>query len=115
MVKRKHTNEFKSKVALEAILGEETIAALAQKHGVHPGQVQNWKAQMLQALPSVASIFPLVPFLIDQPASSSWVLSLLIPRFFATLTGFYNACIHNANLSNFNNSSFCYKLIINFF
>ncbi len=53
MVKRKHTNEFKSKVALEAILGEETIAAIAQKHGVHPGQVQKWKAQMLQALPSV--------------------------------------------------------------
>ncbi len=38
---------------MEAILGEETIAAIAQKHGVHPGQVQNWKAQMLQALPSV--------------------------------------------------------------
>ncbi len=53
MVKRKHTNEFKSKVALEAILGEETIAAIAQKHGVHPGQVQNWKTQMLQALPNV--------------------------------------------------------------
>ncbi len=53
MIKRKHTNEFKSKVALEAILGEETVAAIAQKHGVHPGQVQNWKAQLLEAMPKV--------------------------------------------------------------
>lgn len=56
MIKRKHSNEFKSKVALEAILGEETIATIAQKHGVHPGQVQNWKAQMVQALPKVFGV-----------------------------------------------------------
>ncbi|MBT5389596.1 MAG: transposase [Alphaproteobacteria bacterium] len=47
MTRRKHTSTFKSQVALEAIRGENTIAEIASRHNVHPGQVQNWKASAL--------------------------------------------------------------------
>ena len=50
MTKRTHSKEFKAKVALDAIRGAETIADLAQRHGVHPGQIQKWKAQAIDGI-----------------------------------------------------------------
>lgn len=47
MSRRKHSSGFKATVALEALRGELTVAHIAQKHGVHPGQVQAWKAEAL--------------------------------------------------------------------
>jgi transposase len=34
-------------VALEALRGEVTVAQIAQKHGLHPSQIQAWKAEAL--------------------------------------------------------------------
>jgi len=44
---RKHYDkEFKAKVALEAIKGEQTIQQLATLYSVHPNLVAMWKKQL---------------------------------------------------------------------
>ena len=54
MSKRKrHTAEFKAKVALEAIRGEHTIAELASRHGLHPNLIGLWKKQAVERLARV--------------------------------------------------------------
>ena len=46
--RRNHTPAFKAKVALAAIKGEKTLAELAQQFDVHPNQITQWKAQLLE-------------------------------------------------------------------
>lgn len=41
--RKRHTAEFKRKVALEAIKGEKTINQLTSEYGVHATQIKNWK------------------------------------------------------------------------
>jgi transposase-like protein len=41
------TPEFKAKVALAAVQGQQTTAQLASLHGAHPIQVTQWKKQLL--------------------------------------------------------------------
>lgn len=43
--RRKFTDQFKAKVALEALRGDKTIQEIAAKHQVHPNQVSTWKRQ----------------------------------------------------------------------
>jgi transposase-like protein len=50
---RNHTAKFKSKVALEALTGEQTLHELAQRFGVHPNQVTTWKKQLLESAKDV--------------------------------------------------------------
>jgi len=47
MARKKYSSEFKAKVAMAAIKGEETTNQIASRFGVHPGQVRQWKRQML--------------------------------------------------------------------
>lgn len=46
--RRKHSPSFKSKVALEALKGEESIAELANRFEVHPSQVRKWKQALTE-------------------------------------------------------------------
>lgn len=49
MSKRKqHAPEFKAKVALETLKGEETAAELASRFGVHPTMIHQWKRALLE-------------------------------------------------------------------
>ena len=53
--RRAFTDEFKAKVALEALKEQETIAQIASRHDVLPVQVSQWKAQLLERLPGLFS------------------------------------------------------------
>ena len=52
---KRHSAQFKFKVALEAAKGTKTLAELASQYGLHPGQISEWKQQLLQDGPSVFS------------------------------------------------------------
>ena len=43
--RRRFSAEFKAKVALEAIRGEQTIAELASRYELHPNMITSWKRQ----------------------------------------------------------------------
>ena len=45
--------DFKAKVAVEALKGDQSTAELAQIDGVHPTQITQWKKQLLDHAPSV--------------------------------------------------------------
>ena len=44
--RKQHSPAFKAKVALAAIRGDETIAQLSARHGLHPTQINTWKRQL---------------------------------------------------------------------
>ena len=51
--RRKHSPAFKAKVALEALKGQETVAQLAARYEVHPGQIQAWKKALTEGASGV--------------------------------------------------------------
>jgi len=56
MAKRKTYNaSFKSRVALDALKGDQTMAELAAKYQVHPAMVTKWKKQATDGLVDVFS------------------------------------------------------------
>jgi transposase len=52
--RRRFSAEFKAKVALEAIRGEQTINELASRYELHPNMITNWKRQ---AIDNMAAAF----------------------------------------------------------
>ena len=46
--RRNFSTEFKAKVALEALVGDKTLAELAAKHDVHPNMITQWKRRARQ-------------------------------------------------------------------
>ena len=72
--RRKHSPSFKAKVALEAVKGEETVAQLAARYEVHPGQIRHGRSPCWRGRPASSvetttnAIRPMRPWL---PGSTS--------------------------------------------
>lgn len=50
MVKKRFDTEFKSRVALEAIKGNKTLAEISSEYKVHSTQIANWKRRALMGI-----------------------------------------------------------------
>jgi transposase-like protein len=46
--RKQYKPEFKAKVALEALKGEQTVSELAGRFGVHPTMIHQWKKALLE-------------------------------------------------------------------
>ena len=49
VTRKRYGAEFKAKVALDAIRGEQTLAELSAKHGIHPTMIATWTRQAIEA------------------------------------------------------------------
>lgn len=56
--RRRFSVDFKAKVALEALKGEQTLAELATRFDVHPTMIGQWKRQAVDGLAQVFSEGP---------------------------------------------------------
>lgn len=52
-IRRIHDAHFKTKVVLEAIKGQKTLAQLSSEFGIHAQMITDWKRQALDGLPSL--------------------------------------------------------------
>jgi transposase-like protein len=53
--RRRHSADFKAKMAVEALKGQRTANEIAGEYGVHPTQLSEWKKQAIDGLPMVFS------------------------------------------------------------
>ena len=53
--RRRFSDRFKAKVAIEALKGVKTLAELATEYQVHPNQISDWKKQLLVNAPELFS------------------------------------------------------------
>lgn len=51
--RRNHSSAFKAKVALSALMGEKTLAELAEQFDVQPNQIQDWKKRLVEGAEDV--------------------------------------------------------------
>jgi transposase len=55
MAQKTFTAEFKAKVAIAALKGNQTINELTTEFGVHSTQISNWKKQLLDCCKNIFS------------------------------------------------------------
>ena len=53
MKRKRYSKELKAKVALAALKGHQTANEIASEFGVHTSQVNLWKKEAIEVLPSV--------------------------------------------------------------
>lgn len=51
--RKKHSDEFKAKVALEAVKGVKTLGELSSVFHVHSTVIAHWKRQLISGAPEV--------------------------------------------------------------
>ena len=54
--RKRHSAEFKAKVALQAIRGDKTIAQLSSEYGIHPTSINQWRRELLKGAASVFEV-----------------------------------------------------------
>jgi transposase-like protein len=52
-MKKKHSKDFKAKVALAALRDDRTLSELSSRFGVHAIQIGKWKKTAVESLPSL--------------------------------------------------------------
>ena len=52
-IRKKFSDDFKAKVALEALKEQKTMAELSSEFSVHPSQVSAWRNQLKEQMGSV--------------------------------------------------------------
>ena len=50
-IRKTHSVQFKTKVAIEAIKEHKTINELTTEYGIHASQLSSWKKQALEIIP----------------------------------------------------------------
>lgn len=53
--RKKHTDDMKARVALEAIKGVRTLSELSAAYGVHPTVIAQWRRQLIERAAEVFS------------------------------------------------------------
>ena len=48
--RKRHSSEFKGKVALEALKGQKTMSELSHEYGLHSTQISQWKMQLKEGI-----------------------------------------------------------------
>ena len=51
--RRRHSADFKARMAVEALKGQRTANEIASEYGVHPTQLSEWKKQAVDGLATV--------------------------------------------------------------
>ena len=52
-IRRIHDAHFKTKVVLEALKGNKTLAQLSSEFGIHAQMITDWKRQALDGMPAL--------------------------------------------------------------
>jgi len=55
VTRKRNTSAFKAKVALAPIKGEQTLAELSAKHGIHQTMIAAWKRQAIEGMAATFS------------------------------------------------------------
>jgi putative transposase len=53
--RKKRSDEFKARVAMESVKGVRTLSELSSSYGLHPSVIAHWKRQLLDGAPTVFS------------------------------------------------------------